>query len=182
MKEQLEKRYEETLPLWKHPERVVMAVCRKPGGGANVITLAWKMRTSFRPPMVAISVGLTRYSHELIESEREFVLAVPGKGMAEAALFCGTRTGRGIDKFAGAGLTPLPARVVKAPLIAEAAVNLEFRVSGSLLTGDHTVFAAEVVNSWVSARPEPVLLSISDDPRFAALARGKSHLLGTIHP
>ena len=177
---QTERVVDDVLSLWKYPERVVMAVCRRPGGGANIITLAWKMRTSFRPPLLAISVGLSRFSHGLILREKEFVLAVPGEKMAQAALFCGTNTGEKLDKFQAAALTPLPARLVGAPLIAEAAANFECRVTGSLKTGDHTIFTAEIVSAWSSPRPERILLSVADLPGFKVLVEGERHRLGIV--
>ncbi len=173
-------RFQETEPFWKRPERIVLAVSRKPDGSGNIITLGWKMRTSFRPPMIAISVGKTRFSHGLILREGEFVLAVPGESVARDVLFCGTHSGRSVDKFAETGLTPLEARLVRAPLIAECIVNFECRVMGTLETGDHTIFAGEVVASWLAERPERPLLSIDDNPAYRQLARGAGHTLGSI--
>ncbi len=137
---------------WHSPERVVLGVSVDSDGRANIIALGWKMHTSGDPPMVAISVAPPRYSHKLISEGGEFVLAVPGEDMADATLLCGTRSGRDCDKFREAGLTALPARIVKPPLIGEALANLECVVRGRLDTGDHTIFAGEVVASHVSEK------------------------------
>jgi len=127
----------------KYPERTVLAVSISKDGKPNIITLGWNMPTSIKPPMVAISVGLTRYSHKLISESGEFVLAFPSEGMEDALLFCGTHSGRDVDKFRATGLTPVKAKYVKPPLIAEATVNMECRVVGSIRTGDHTIFVGE---------------------------------------
>jgi len=97
--------------------------------------------------MVAISVGKTRYSHELIMREKEFVLAVPGESVARDVLFCGTRSGRSVDKFAETAFTALGAKTVGAPLIKECVVNFECEVAGTLSTGDHTIFTCSVINA-----------------------------------
>ena len=54
----------------------MLAVARTPAGAGNIIPLGWKMRTSFKPPVVTVSVRKTRYSHGLIAKEGEFVPGV----------------------------------------------------------------------------------------------------------
>ena len=147
---QREVSYSEAGKLWKRPERIVLAVSVNPNGPADIIALGWKMTTSHKPPMVAISVAPPRYSHDLIHAGGEFVLSVPGEDMAEAVMFCGTTSGRDTDKFKEAGLTALPATQVKPPLIGEALVNFECVVRGELTTGDHTIFAGEIVATHIA--------------------------------
>ncbi|MFO7898337.1 MAG: flavin reductase, partial [Planctomycetota bacterium] len=61
----------------KYPEAIAWATCADEEGNPNAIALGWCMPTSGDPPMLAISVGLTRYSHELIEASGEFVVVFP---------------------------------------------------------------------------------------------------------
>ena len=49
------------------------------------------------------------------------------------------------DKFKEMHLTPLPASIVKAPLIGESPMNLECRVTDVKELGSHDMFIAEVV-------------------------------------
>ncbi|MCB5267689.1 MAG: flavin reductase, partial [Candidatus Cloacimonetes bacterium] len=49
------------------PSKVSLAVTQKPDGNYNLITLEWFMRTSIQPPMFAISIGHSRYSHECLQ-------------------------------------------------------------------------------------------------------------------
>ena len=133
----------------KYPEQIVLAVSADAAGRPNVITLGWAMPTSNSPPMVAISVGHTRYSHGLIDGSGEFVLAFPAVELAEACRLCGTESGRDIDKIAAAGLETLPARLVRPPLLAGCLADFECRVRGRLETGDHTIFAGEVLAAHV---------------------------------
>ncbi|HID95847.1 MAG TPA: flavin reductase family protein [Candidatus Latescibacteria bacterium] len=165
---------------WKRPERVVLAVSVDEKGKADIIALGWKMRTSFDPPMVAISVGKTRYSHKLISEGKEFVLAIPGEDMSEEVLYCGTHSGRDSDKFKETGLTPLPAKFVSPPLIKECIVNLECKVVGALDTGDHTIFAGQIVNSWASEDDRKNLLSIGMETGYEFRGGGKGYRFGVV--
>ena len=133
----------------KVPSSVCCAVACDEKGRATIIPLGWMMPTSGKPPMLAISVGHTRYSHHCIRTTKEFVVALPNKDQGDAVLYCGTHSGRDTDKFAGSGLRPLRARVVGAPLIAEAVTNFECRLVGELDTGDHTIFVGEIVAAHV---------------------------------
>lgn len=166
---------------WRRPERIVLAVSVNPGGPPDIIALGWKMTTSGSPPMVAISVAPQRYSHDLIRDGGEFVLATPAEDMAEATMLCGTRSGRDTDKFREAGLTAVPASVVKPPLIGEALVNLECVVRGELSTGDHTIFAGEVVATHVAeSAGRRNLISIGDESGYEHILSRGGYRFGVI--
>ncbi|MDI6641544.1 MAG: flavin reductase family protein, partial [Elusimicrobiota bacterium] len=123
----------------KYPEQIVFAVSCDETGKPNIIPLGWSMPTSHQPPLVAISVGNTRYSYKLISKTKEFVLSFPSEKMSKEVMFCGTHSGQDIDKFKETGLTALPAKTVKPPLIKECIVNFECKVVSELKTGDHTI-------------------------------------------
>lgn len=165
---------------YKQPYRVVLAVSVDEDGKANIISLGWSMFTSFNPPMLAISVGKTRYSHKLISKGRESVLAVPGEDMSEEVLYCGTHSGRDVDKFEETGLIPRPAKLVKPPLIEECIVNQECKVVGQLDTGDHTIFVGKVVTSWVSDDARRNLLSIGREAGYKYTGEGKGYHFGVV--
>lgn len=137
----------------------------------DIITLGWTMHTSGRPSMAAISIGHSRYSHELITQEGEFVLVYPNGRMGEAAMYCGTHSGRRVDKFANTDLVPLPAKIVKPPLIQGAVVNMECQVVGTLDTGDHTIFVGEIVAAHEEPEEKEILLN------FGAVGESKGRVL-----
>ena len=152
----------------KYPESVVLVASMDKEGHPNIITLGWSMCTSFVPPMVAISVGKTRYSHKLIAEGKEFVLAFPHEGMKEEVLYCGTHSGREVDKFKKTGLTAVPGKHVRPPLIKECLMNMECRVVGELDTGDHTIFAGEILTAYVSEKSGKRLYHLKGD-KFGGL-------------
>ena len=111
----------------------------------NVLTVAWTGIVNSEPAMTYISVRPSRYSHELISENKEFVINLTTAKTLKAADFCGVKSGRDVDKFAEAGLTPVAATAVKAPLIAESPLSLECRVTEVKRLGSHDMFLAEIV-------------------------------------
>ena len=81
----------------KYPEQVVIAIAKDAKGKPNPITLGWTMITSGSPPMMAVSIGETRYSLEALRHSGEFVVAFPAEDAAEEAMFYGTKSGREVQ-------------------------------------------------------------------------------------
>ena len=133
-----------------HPMHTVLVSCTEKTGKPNVLPLAWAMPTSRSPALVAVSVAPNRYSHGLIEETNEFVINLPTVDVFGETLTCGRTSGKNHDKFAETGLTPLPARKVKAPIIKECIAHLECKLHSQFKTGDHTVFIGEVVEAYAN--------------------------------
>ncbi len=112
---------------------------------SNIMTLAWITPLSASPKLMGISVGDKRLSHDLIMASGEFAINVPEHSLIEALMACGTKSGLEVNKFDEAGLTPVYAQTINAPLIGECAAHLECRLVNSVPAGDHTLFIGEVV-------------------------------------
>lgn len=126
----------------------VLVSCQS-GGKPNVMTAAWQTPVSKRPPLVAVSIAPQRYTHQLIEESREFVINIPPQHLLPETHGCGTISGRDTDKFEQYGLTPVPATMVKAPLIQECIAHLECTVYTFFTVGDHTLFVGEILSASV---------------------------------
>ncbi|MEM2281493.1 MAG: flavin reductase family protein [Candidatus Bathyarchaeia archaeon] len=135
-----------------HPMHTVLVSCVGKDGKPNIITLAWAMPTSISPPLVAVSIATRRYSHSLIEETGEFVVNIPTMDILDATFHCGAVSGRSHDKFKETGLTPLPARRVKPPIIKECIAHLECKLYGKHPTGDHIIFVGEVVEAYADKK------------------------------
>jgi flavin reductase (DIM6/NTAB) family NADH-FMN oxidoreductase RutF len=133
-----------------HPMHTVLVSCVGEDEKPNIITLAWAMPTSINPPLVAINIAPKRHSHTLIEQIKEFVVNIPTMKILKETLFCGRRNGRNYDKIKEAGLTPLPAKRVKPPIIKECVAHLECKLRSQFLTGDHTIFVGEIVEAYAN--------------------------------
>lgn len=125
------------------PVPVVLVTCGddKP----NIITIAWTGVLCSDPPCLGVSIRPSRHSHALVLRNREFAINIPSVGLLEKTDYCGMVSGKDVDKFAAAGLTPLPASEIKAPLIAECPVNIECKVTTVLSLGSHDLFVGRVV-------------------------------------
>ena len=127
-----------------YPVPAVMVSVAGPEGTSNIITVAWAGTVCSDPPMVSISVRPERYSYQLLKDSGEFVINLTTRSLAWAADYCGVRSGRDVDKWREAALTPVPAFQVSAPLIGESPVNLECRVTQVIELGSHHMFLAKV--------------------------------------
>ncbi len=134
----------------KYPEQVAIILAREKNGKVNPITIGWIMPTSHVPPMMAFSVGLTRYSLEVLREAGECVIAFPSELQASEAFLFGTKSGRKTDKLAESGVSVSPAKKVDSVLLDDAVANFECRITGSFPTGDHVIFAGEIVASHVN--------------------------------
>jgi len=114
-------------------------------GKPNALGVSWATRTSFDPYLITISIDHSRYSHEGINLHKEFVVHYPSAAQAQAALVCGTTSGRDTDKIKEAGLNLIDSVAVRVPTIDGVTVAFECKVVGQFETGDHTVFVGEVV-------------------------------------
>jgi flavin reductase (DIM6/NTAB) family NADH-FMN oxidoreductase RutF len=156
----------------KYPEGVAIAIAKDPQGKFNPITLGWVMPTSGSPPMLAISVGRTRYSLEAVRQAGEFVVAFPSEHQADEAMLFGTRSGQDCDKLAEAGSATAAAAAIDGVLLADAVANFECRLAGELTTGDHVIFAGEVVRAHVNDKPLNRLYTVARGGRMAGVPRG----------
>ncbi len=94
-----------------NPVPVVMVSCGNQTE-TNIITIAWTGTINSNPPMTYVAVQRTRHSHKLIKESGEFVINLVTKELVWACDYCGVKSGRQIDKWKEAGLTPVPAEIV----------------------------------------------------------------------
>jgi len=139
----------------------------------NIITIAWTGTICSDPPLCYISVRPERHSYEILQRTREFVINLTTRPLAFATDWCGVKSGRHHQKFAEMKLTPGPASKVNAPIIVEAPINIECRVTEVHRLGSHDMFMAEVVN--VKADTQYI------DPQTGAFDLAKSEPLAYAH-
>ncbi len=135
--------------IWKpgnmlYPVPAVMVTVSDGQGNDNIITIAWAGTINSDPAMVSISVRKSRYSHELLMKNKEFVINLVTKELTFAMDYCGVKSGRDIDKFQTMKLTKGKASSVNVPIIEESPVNIECKVTQVLELGSHDMFLAEV--------------------------------------
>jgi flavin reductase (DIM6/NTAB) family NADH-FMN oxidoreductase RutF len=114
----------------------------------NVSTVAWVMSVSSNPPLVAIAITNKRFTYDLIKASREFVINIPSVSLKEAVTICGSTSGRELDKFAKAHLTPGHAKKVGAPIVEECFAHLECKVVDEKSVGDHILLVGDVIAAY----------------------------------
>jgi len=129
-----------------HPTALITTISKD--GKPNIITVAWIIPTSIKPPLLAVSIGKTRYSHKLLAEKEEFIANIPTKELLNEVAYCGSTSGRDVNKFEKARLTLKPAKKVKPPIIEECVAHIECKVVDRLPTGDHTIFIGEVLTAY----------------------------------
>jgi flavin reductase (DIM6/NTAB) family NADH-FMN oxidoreductase RutF len=117
-------------------------------GRANVMTMTWHMMVEFEPPLIACVVSSANYSFAALRASGECVIAIPALKLAPKVVQVGNCSGRNVDKFAAFGLTPVPAKTVAPPLVAECFANLECKVDDSRLVSSYNLFILEVLKAW----------------------------------
>ncbi|MCD6307581.1 MAG: flavin reductase family protein [Candidatus Latescibacteria bacterium] len=155
--------------LRKYPEQVVIALAKEKSGKVNPITLGWTMLTSHKPPMMAVSVGLTRYSLEVIRQAGEFVIAFPSELQVKDTLLFGTKSGRNVNKIEESGIAVSPAQAVDCLVLDDAVANFECRLAGELQTGDHVVFVGEVLKAHVNPDAPGRLYTVAKGYRMSGI-------------
>jgi flavin reductase (DIM6/NTAB) family NADH-FMN oxidoreductase RutF len=127
----------------------VVLLTTSQNGRANVMTMSWHMMIEIEPPQIACVVGEGDYSFAALKATGECVIAVPAAKLASKVVKIGNCHGDGVDKFQKFKLSPVPARLVKPPLIEECFANLECKVIDSSMVSKYDLFILEVVKAWV---------------------------------
>ena len=120
------------------------------GDTPNVMPAGWSTFTSGDPLMLAVSVGVERYTHGLLERADDYVIAFPSAAQKEDIVFCGSHSGADVDKVAESDLELAAPAEITTPVLADAAACFECLPRGAFRTGDHTLFAGEVVAAHAS--------------------------------
>ena len=145
------------LSFYTKPENVIFVISGT-YESPNIMPAGWSMRTSFTPPLFAVSIGLERYTHDLIMKYREFVISFPSEKNERLILKTGGCSGRDVDKFEEFKIKNIKrAEKVNLPLLVDSFINLECTLESFHDTGDHTIFVGRVLKAWKGEGEEVVL-------------------------
>ena len=112
---------------------------------ANIITIGWCGVISTHPPKISISIRPERHSYNIIKNSGEFVVNLTPASLVEVCDYCGTVTGRVVDKIKKTGLSLIKSAEVSAPTIENCPLSLECKVTSVIPEGSHDLFIADVV-------------------------------------
>ncbi len=100
-------------------------------GKPNVMALDWrKLFTWNDEPVIRAQVAYSRYTYKLLTEgvKGEFTINIPSDKIDYAINIAGMYSGRDIDKFKKAKLTPILGKVIKVPTIKDCILSYECRV------------------------------------------------------
>lgn len=102
----------------------------KAGEQINTMTIGWgHIGIEWGKPIFVAYVRESRYTKEMLEKNGEFTVNVPNGTVDSKAIgFCGSKSGRDIDKIKELGLTPEEPMSVSVPGIKEFPLTLECKV------------------------------------------------------
>jgi flavin reductase (DIM6/NTAB) family NADH-FMN oxidoreductase RutF len=115
-------------------------------GKPNVMAVAWGGICCSKPPCIAISVRKATYTYGNLVERKAFTVSIPSQEHVVAADYFGIVSGRDVDKFAVAGLTPVRSGLVDAPYVGEFPLALECKVVHVHELGLHTLFVGEILD------------------------------------
>ena len=139
----------------------VVLVTTRDGERNNIMTISWTMVVDFTPRF-AITTGAWNHSFKALQRTRECVIAIPTVDQLDEVVGIGTCSGADTDKFAKFELTPLPGKVVKAPLIRECLANIECRVIDLVRRHDIVVLEGVAAHMAASRRERRTLHAVGD--------------------
>jgi flavin reductase (DIM6/NTAB) family NADH-FMN oxidoreductase RutF len=95
-------------------------------GRFNTMTVGWgALGCMWSRPMAMVVVRPHRYTYEFMEERPDFTICHFPPGHSKALAYCGSHSGRDVDKIDQCGLTPIASRTVGSPGFEEADLVLE---------------------------------------------------------
>ena len=128
------------------PRQVALITARHEGA-QNVWPIDSHIVLSFQPGLYGICVNPGGYGAELVSKSGVFVVNFVPATWEKMIFYCGSVSGRQVDKLASSGLQIEEAESVNAPRLAQALGSLECRVRQTLEVGDHTLYVGEVMHT-----------------------------------
>ncbi len=95
----------------------------------NTMTIGWAtIGFCWKKPVFMVAVRDSRHTFTIIEDAADFTVSVPSGDMQKEIMFCGTKSGRDLNKFTECNLKTTSARQVVSPIIALPGLHFECRI------------------------------------------------------
>lgn len=140
----------------RHPTGVCLVVCKDKKGMVDVTPVGWFTICNSKPLSWAISLHYNRYSYEVILKQGEFVLTLPSYKQKEDVLYCGSVSGRDVDKLKKCKFELIKAKKVEVPLLKDSIACYECKVIRRCDITDHTIFVGKILAAYISEREDKI--------------------------
>lgn len=97
--------------------------------GLNTMTIGWAtFGVVWMKPIMMVAVRRTRHTLGIMESAADFTVTVPAGDMRKETTFCGTKSGRDVDKFKMCNLEITGGSKVASPVIKVSGRHYECKI------------------------------------------------------
>jgi len=99
------------------------------GKALNTMTIGWgTVGFAWELPVFMVLVRNSRHTHTIMEEAVDFTVTVPTEDLNDALSFCGTQSGRDVDKFEACDLKIKPGQRTASPVLDVRGIQLECRI------------------------------------------------------
>lgn len=102
----------------------------KDGDEVNTMTIGWgSISVIWNKPIFMVAVRYSRHTYDLIEKAKEFTVSIPlANDLKKELAYCGSKSGRNVNKFQECNLTLLDGQKILTPVIEECELHYECKV------------------------------------------------------
>ncbi len=101
----------------------------KAGDRLNTMAIGWAtIGFCWKKPIFMVMVRNSRHTFSIIEDTTDFTVSIPTLDMKNEVIYCGTKSGRDVDKFKALGLETKKAQQTTSPIIDVSGLHIECRI------------------------------------------------------
>jgi flavin reductase (DIM6/NTAB) family NADH-FMN oxidoreductase RutF len=173
------------ITMQSFPLAPVLIICKdyQKDSGVNIITISYISVLSEKPAIIGLAIRPQRHSYKLIRENKEFTVNLPTPDMLEIVDFCGTNSGRKIDKVKILNLTLAKSKKIKTPVLKQSPLKLECQlidiIRYSQYSASHDFFVGKVMEihrkkSFV-LKSAQLVVTTNFDYRLVDKTLGRAH-------
>ncbi len=101
----------------------------KAGNALNTMTIGWAtFGVIWQKPIMMVAVRSTKHTFGIMERAVDFTVTVPSGDMGKETAFCGSKSGRDLDKFKMCNLETTGGQKVVSPIIKTPGYHFECKI------------------------------------------------------
>ena len=95
----------------------------------NTMTIGWGTTgICWRKPILMVAVRNSRHTFTLMEVAPDFTVTLPSGNLRDEIFYCGTKSGRDVDKLQECGLNTAAGRKTQTPIIDVPGMHVECKI------------------------------------------------------
>lgn len=134
--------------LGRTPSGVYILTARNSDGLETGALISWVQQASFSPPMVTIAINQKRYLRDWLAASPQVILNLVGESQKQFLKHFGAGFAPEAPAFEGLSVSRSESGL---PILVDAMGHLEGVVRSQLETGDHMIYAVEIIGGGCGA-------------------------------